>query len=38
MLQLDDKLMKQAVLNIIKNAMNAMSGGGHLAVHIFRGK
>ena len=36
MLQLDDRLMKQAILNIIKNAMNAMPGGGHLAVNIFR--
>jgi PAS domain S-box-containing protein len=36
MLQLDDKLMKQAILNIIKNAMNAMPDGGHLAIHIFR--
>lgn len=35
MLQLDDKLIKQAVLNIIKNAMNAMPGGGHLAINIF---
>ena len=36
LLQLDEKLMKQAVLNIIKNAMNAMQSGGHLAVNIFR--
>ena len=36
MLQIDDKLMKQAVLNIIKNAMNAMPNGGHLAVHLFK--
>ena len=36
MVQIDEKLMKQAVLNIIKNAMNAMPGGGHLAVSIFR--
>ncbi len=36
MLQIDDKLMKQAVLNIIKNAMNAMPGGGHLSVNILR--
>ncbi len=35
-LQLDDKLMKQAILNIIKNAMNAMPDGGHLSVNIFR--
>lgn len=36
LLQLDDKLIKQAVLNIIKNAINAMPGGGHLSIHIFR--
>lgn len=35
LLQLDEKLVKQALLNIIKNAMNAMSGGGHLAIHVF---
>lgn len=35
LLQLDEKLMKQAMLNIIKNAMNAMSSGGHLAIHVF---
>ena len=36
MLQIDDKLMKQAILNIIKNAINAMPGGGHLAINLFR--
>ena len=35
LLQLDEKLIKQALLNIIKNAMNAMSSGGHLAIHVF---
>jgi signal transduction histidine kinase len=34
-LQLDCKLIKQAVLNIIKNAMNAMSEGGHLGISVF---
>ncbi|MBI9106898.1 MAG: PAS domain S-box protein [Spirochaetales bacterium] len=34
-LKLDDKLIKQALLNIIKNAMNAMTDGGHLAIHVF---
>ncbi|MDC7228394.1 MAG: ATP-binding protein [Spirochaetales bacterium] len=36
MLQLDEKLIKQAVLNIIKNAMNAMPDGGHLSLSITR--
>ena len=35
LLQLDDKLIKQALLNIVKNAINAMPDGGHLAVHVF---
>ncbi|MDC7124672.1 MAG: ATP-binding protein, partial [Spirochaetales bacterium] len=36
MLQIDDKLIKQALLNIIKNAMNAMPDGGHLAISLFK--
>ena len=36
MLQIDDKLMKQAFLNIIKNAINAMPDGGHLTISLFR--
>ncbi|MFA5468779.1 MAG: ATP-binding protein [Sphaerochaetaceae bacterium] len=31
-LRLDENLLKQALLNIIKNAMNAMEGGGVLSV------
>ncbi|NCC64338.1 MAG: PAS domain S-box protein, partial [Spirochaetia bacterium] len=32
-LEFDEHLIKQAVLNVIKNAMNAMEGGGKLTVH-----
>ncbi len=36
LLQIDEKLIKQAVLNIVKNAKNAMEGGGHLNLSIAR--
>ncbi|MDC7236013.1 MAG: ATP-binding protein [Spirochaetales bacterium] len=35
MLNLDENLMKQALLNIIKNAMAAMPGGGTLEISTF---
>lgn len=32
MILLDEKFIKQAVLNMVKNAMNAMESGGHLVL------
>lgn len=35
-IQMDDKLLKQAILNIIKNAINAMPEGGHLSIEQYK--
>lgn len=34
-LEVDDHLIKQALLNVIKNAMNAMEGGGKLTLRTY---